>query len=126
MTRVLIADDSPIFADILSEILGEEGDMTIAGLATDGAQAVSMARGLLAYVEGPAHVRAGQLLTARVNLPSQSPNELTAGVLNAVKGLPGVVNAGAATHVPRRDPPRKPQLRRTKRPDRLPRCRRAF
>jgi hypothetical protein len=67
--------------------------------------AVSMARGLLAYVEGPAHVRAGQLLTAHVNLPSQSLSELTAGVLNAVRGLPGVVNAGAATHVPRRDPP---------------------
>jgi putative ABC transport system permease protein len=30
--------------------------------------AVSMARGLLAYVEGPAHVRAGQLLTARVQV----------------------------------------------------------
>jgi putative ABC transport system permease protein len=68
--------------------------------------AVSMARGLLAYVEGPTDVRAGQLLTARVNLPSQSLSELTAGVLNAVKGLPSVVNAGAATHVPRRDPPR--------------------
>ena len=46
MTRILIADDSPIFADILSEILGEDGDMTVVGVAIDGSQAVSMTRGM--------------------------------------------------------------------------------
>ncbi len=46
MTRVLIADDSPIFAHILAEVLPEERDMTVVGVATDGADAIAMARAL--------------------------------------------------------------------------------
>lgn len=44
MTRVLIADDSPIFAHVLAEVLGEEKDLSLTGVATDGAQAVAMTR----------------------------------------------------------------------------------
>lgn len=46
MTRVLIADDSTLFSDLLSEVLTEERDLAIAGVAADGAQAVAMARAL--------------------------------------------------------------------------------
>lgn len=46
MIRVLIADDSPIFAHVLAEVLTEEGEMSVVGVATDGAKAVTMARSL--------------------------------------------------------------------------------
>ena len=40
--RVLIVDDSAIVADALSRILTADGDVTIVGVAFDGAQAVTM------------------------------------------------------------------------------------
>ena len=43
---VLIADDSPIFAEVLAEVLAEDRDITVAGIAGDGARAVAMARAL--------------------------------------------------------------------------------
>lgn len=43
---VLIADDSPIFAEMLAEVLAEDRDITVAGIAADGARAVAMARTL--------------------------------------------------------------------------------
>ena len=43
---VLIADDSPIFAEMLAEVLAEDRDITVAGIAADGARAVAMARSL--------------------------------------------------------------------------------
>lgn len=71
--------------------------------------AVSMARGFLSYVEGPAQVDADRLLTARVNLPRPSSfDTLTRAVVTAAAALPGVDGVGVATHVPRRDPPMMP------------------
>jgi two-component system chemotaxis response regulator CheB len=46
MTLVLIADDSSIFAEMLAEVLAEDHDMTVAGIAGDGARAVTLARAL--------------------------------------------------------------------------------
>ena len=46
MTLALIADDSPIFAEMLAEVLAEERDITVAGVASDGARAVALVRTL--------------------------------------------------------------------------------
>lgn len=44
--RVLIVDDSPTKRDIFAALLRDENDMDVVGIATDGAEAVSMAERL--------------------------------------------------------------------------------
>ena len=71
--------------------------------------AVSMARGFLAYVDGPADVPQRQILSARVNLPRGSAYDtLAAAVERAARTLPGVSETGIATDVPRSDPAMQP------------------
>jgi putative ABC transport system permease protein len=71
--------------------------------------AVSMARGFLAYVDGPAHIAEETLLTARINLPNTAAlDDMTRRIVTAVAALPGVIGAGVGTHLPRRDPPMMP------------------
>ncbi len=42
VTRVLLVDDSPLFTDALTEILRRHPDIEVAGIARDGAEAVSL------------------------------------------------------------------------------------
>jgi len=46
MIRVLIADDHPVFAEGFHRILGEQQDMEVVGVATDGEEAVRLANEL--------------------------------------------------------------------------------
>ncbi len=45
--RVLIADDHPAFREGLAKLLTEEGDIEVAGQASDGPEAVKLARELM-------------------------------------------------------------------------------
>lgn len=40
--RILLVEDSPVFADVVREVLGDEFDMELVGLAHDGAEAIAM------------------------------------------------------------------------------------
>lgn len=44
--RVVIADDSQVARDVLREILGRDGDIEIVGEATNGREAVELAKRL--------------------------------------------------------------------------------
>lgn len=42
--RILIAEDSPVFAEVLHDVLDAEFDMSVVGVATTGRQAIEMCR----------------------------------------------------------------------------------
>lgn len=44
--RILIAEDSPVFADVLRAVVEAEFDMTVVGIAANGADAISLCRDL--------------------------------------------------------------------------------
>ena len=44
--RVLIADDHRLFAEVLEVVLGSEAGLTVVGRASDGGEAVALARSL--------------------------------------------------------------------------------
>lgn len=44
--RVLVVDDSPLFAEMISSVLGADPTLSVVGVATDGRQAVDLAREL--------------------------------------------------------------------------------
>jgi hypothetical protein len=63
-------------------------------------------RALASYIDDIPALPRGQVLTAR--LSGEQSKDTRDRVLAAARGLPGVVSAGAASHLPRVDPPAVP------------------
>lgn len=77
--RVVIADDSQVARDVLREILGRDGDIEIVGEATNGREAVELAKRL-----------SPQLITMDLNMPVMDGLSAIAEIMHT-KGVPILV-----------------------------------
>ena len=68
--------------------------------------ALVTARALNSYVDDIPALPKGEVLTARVN--SELSKDTRERVLTAIRAIPGIVSAGAASHLPRLDPMPRP------------------
>jgi putative ABC transport system permease protein len=68
--------------------------------------AIVMARAFASYVDDIPALPTGQVLTAR--LSGEQSQEIRDRLLTVIRAFPGVVSAGAATHLPRLDPIARP------------------
>jgi two-component system chemotaxis response regulator CheB len=114
MPRVLIVDDSPASRRLLTHILGRDGDITVAGEATNGAEAVRLTARLtpdLVTMDVQMPVMDGFEATRRIMHETPTPILMISAVEpDEVAWSFKAIQAGALTVMAKPHGPRSPQF----------------
>ena len=92
-TRVLLADDHVLFAELARELLGLQGDMTVVGTATSGSEAVRSAAETSPDVVLMDHFMPGMNGTAVTRLLKRRDPRIRVLMMSACSDAPQVVRA---------------------------------
>lgn len=100
--RILIADDHPVIRAAISQFLDLQDDMKVIGMASNGAEAVSMARDLrpdvvLMDYEMPA--KGGAAATKEIRSAAPKTVVVSYSMHEDEKVINAMLEAGAAFHV---------------------------